>query len=495
MTVRVRTAGTVHGVRAEPGPAPRRFPWLLLVAAAWLLVQLVLVLPRLNLGWDESVYVSQVDPRIPAAYFSAPRSRGIGLLTAPVLAVTGSVPVLRAWLALLSAAALYGAFDLWRPLIGPVRRALAAALFAGLWTTQLYGSQAMPNLWVGLCAVAATACLQRSPGGKRRALAGVFLAVAVATLMRLSDGVWLALPLLAACVRHRPLRRPPLLAAVVGGLAAGALQWVVEAYVRWGGVLRRLDVSSATEGGMRLRWAGGALWRSLDGPLLCRPCTVPPPALAPTLWWLALPPLLIAACLTAPAYRRTATWLPTLCAVSLSVPYLFTLPYAAPRFLLPAYALAALPVAGLLTDIAARARLRPRRGRSYLTLTVLCLLLGAHMGEQFAVFAHNLRGSERTTRRYLLAAAQLRKGGLREPCLVTGTQAPPIGYAARCASANLGGNNRSITLAALKERARRESVAVLVTRGSPAPAYARHWRPLVLTGTGLTAFVAPRTTP
>ncbi len=133
----------------------RRIPWLALVAAGYAAAQLALSAPHLGLGWDETVYLSQVDPRNPAAYFSAPRSRGISLLAAPVLAVTGSTPMLRTVLALLSAAALYAAYRVWRPLLGPRRTALAALLFAGLWITVLYGPQAMPNLWVALSAVAA----------------------------------------------------------------------------------------------------------------------------------------------------------------------------------------------------------------------------------------------------------------------------------------------------------------------------------------------------
>lgn len=59
--------------------AARPLPWLAAVAAAFTLTQLVLVVPGLGLGWDETVYVSQVSPQAPAAFFSAPRARGITL--------------------------------------------------------------------------------------------------------------------------------------------------------------------------------------------------------------------------------------------------------------------------------------------------------------------------------------------------------------------------------------------------------------------------------
>ncbi|MFF4650768.1 hypothetical protein [Streptomyces sp. NPDC001380] len=70
---------------SPPSPAARARSLLPLaaVAAAFTAAQLLLVVPGTGLGWDETVYVSQVDPRVPAAFFSAPRARGISWLAAP----------------------------------------------------------------------------------------------------------------------------------------------------------------------------------------------------------------------------------------------------------------------------------------------------------------------------------------------------------------------------------------------------------------------------
>ncbi|MYX18957.1 hypothetical protein GTY77_02560, partial [Streptomyces sp. SID8380] len=175
-----------------PSGAPTRVPArthrrpspLALVSLAYGLVQLAAVVPWLGLGWDESVYVSQTDPHHPAAYFSAPRSRGVTYLTAPLTWLTNEPHAVHLWLALLSTACLYGAFAVWRPLLGAGRSALAAGLFASLWTALLYGPQAMPNLWVALGAVAATGWLLRGAAGtaggagaRGRAWWGVALAV------------------------------------------------------------------------------------------------------------------------------------------------------------------------------------------------------------------------------------------------------------------------------------------------------------------------------
>jgi hypothetical protein len=463
--------------RVERRPL-RHIPWLALVAAAYAVVQLAFAVPHLGLGWDETVYISQVDPRHPAAYFSAPRSRGISLLTAPVLAVTGSTTVLRIFLALLSAAALYVAFRVWRPVLGPGRIALAALLFAGLWTTVLYGPQAMPNLWVALSAVAAVGWFLRvrEPGMQRRALLGVAAGIAVATLFRFSDGGWLALLLLAICALVPTWRRPAPAFAVVAGLAVGASEWVAEAYVRWGGVGARLHTSSVTEGGMGAHWAGGDAWRSLNGPLLCRPCTVPLTHPALTWWWLALPLLTVAACVAAWYARRPApTLLPAACAAGLSVPYLFLIDYSAPRFLLPVYALLSLPMATLAVHTV-RA-VHPPSART-LTAGVFTALLVAHLSAQYEVLHRN-------------AADALHGLGLRPPCLVSGKHAPPIGYYTGCASANVGGHNRSTSAHSLLRRAEQEPTAILRKAGSSPPHYARTWTAHPLRGTGLTAYLRP----
>ncbi|MFF4548588.1 glycosyltransferase family 39 protein [Streptomyces sp. NPDC001435] len=471
--------------------SPGGVPWLALVALAYAGVQLALVVPHVGLGWDETVYVSQVDPRHPAAYFSAPRSRGISFLAAPVLAVTGSTTALRIVLALLSAAALYAAYRTWRPLLGPGRTALAALLFAGLWTTALYGPLAMPNLWVALSAVAAVGWFLRAAptGARRRALPGLGATVAAATLFRFSDGIWLALPLLAACAVVPAWRRPPPALAVVGGLVVGGTEWVAEAYVRWGGVGARLHAASGTEGGMRMQWAGGLAWRSLNGPLLCRPCHVPLTRPELTLWWLALPALALTACVVAQRTGRPAvTLLPVACAAALSVPYLLLIGYSAPRFLLPTYALLSLPLATLGAH-AVEALHRPRTRT--LATGLLGGLLALHLSAQFAILHHQAADARVLSDRYRAAAHDLRRLGLTAPCLVSGKHAPPIGYYADCASANVRGNNRNTTVRALVHRAERVPTAALVRRGSRPPHYARGWTAQPLPGTGLTAYVHP----
>ena len=69
--------------RRTPPVDPGGSPWAVgrrlvaAVAAAFTLAQLLLVRPGMGLGWDETVYVSQVGTQAPAAFFSAPRARGV----------------------------------------------------------------------------------------------------------------------------------------------------------------------------------------------------------------------------------------------------------------------------------------------------------------------------------------------------------------------------------------------------------------------------------
>ncbi|KNB53635.1 hypothetical protein [Streptomyces caatingaensis] len=529
-----------------PSGRPAR-AYLPAVALAFAALQLCYAVVHMDLGWDETVYLSQTDPHRPAAFFSAPRSRGISLLAAPVVALTSSVPVLRVVLALLSSAGLLAAYRVWEPLLSRGRAALAALLFCTLWTTVLYGPQAMPNLWVALAAVAAVGWFlrarrepgdeatpstrregepgdgatasargerepeahgtaptrrraptrrlrraRRAPDARRAALTGLTCTLAAATLFRAHDGVWLALPMLAACAAVPAWRRPGTVAAVLGGLALGGVQWAVEAYARFGGIGQRLRVAGDTEGGLGGAHLGGGLraaYRSLDGPQLCRPCHIAAPPVSHTLWWLLLPVLAAVACALA-ARRRTgaaAVHLPVACALLLAAPYLLLLDYAAPRFLLPSYALLALPVADLAVRAARTARPPvPRRAVALL----LCAAFAGHLVVQVKELRANAADARDTTVRYRRAARELGRLGLSAPCLVTGPRAQPIGYEAGCASAQTMGNNRSATTADIVRAAARRPVALLYDPRDPyLPPYARNWRPHRLPGTDWLAYV------
>lgn len=308
-------------------------PWLAAVAGAFTLAQLVLVRPDLGLGWDETVYVSQVSGHVPAAFFSAPRARGISLLVAPIASWSHSTTVLRVYLAILSGLALYLALRVWRAHVMPRVLALAGALFASLWVTVFYGPQAMPNYWVAVGALTCVGCFVRirANAGDRAAWWGVFAGAALMAWMRPMDAVYVVLPLLALA-----LRRPRLLAVLVAGLLAGAGEWVIEAYLSYGGLSQRLSDASRIQGGLGWHLAVVDQLRSLGGRTLCRPCTGSAPNPVVTLWWFALPVLAALGAVAAVRARHARpVLLPLACAVTAAVPYLFLIGYAAPASCCP----------------------------------------------------------------------------------------------------------------------------------------------------------------
>jgi hypothetical protein len=477
-------------------PAPRRGPaaaaarWLGAVSAGYLLLQLALVVPGTGLAWDETVYTSQVARRVPAAFFSAPRARGITFLAAPLAQATTSMTALRVWMALLSAAGLFLALWVWRSLV-PVRvLATAGALFATLWVSLYYGPQVMPNLWSAYGALAAVGCFLRAARdpGDRPAVAGLVAGVAVTGLMRPPDAVWLVLAPAAGLLLVPARRRPVLAAALLAGLVLGCGEWVAEAYAHYGGLAHRLRLAGRIQGGMGWNIAVDDQVRALDGRALCRPC-------AASVWWFALPPLAAAgAAAAARARGRAVAWLPVATAVLVAVPYLFLIGYAAPRFLLPAYALLALPVAHAL-DAGLR-RLTTAAGRPRpLPAALLAAALAAHLAVQLAVTAGDAHTNRTMRAAYTAVAARLHRAGVRPPCTLSGTLAVPLAYYTGCASRQTTGPDASVTPSGLAATARREAVAILLPAPGTPPVFARSWSPLNLppSGTfhGSVAYLAP----
>ncbi|MEU6994940.1 hypothetical protein ABZ953_30310 [Streptomyces sp. NPDC046465] len=460
------------------------------MVGAFIACQLLLVGTGLGLGWDETVYVSQVSPQAPAAYFSAPRARGVSLLVAPVASWSTSTALLRMYLALLSGLGLYLALRAWRGVLPARVLILAAALFVSLWVTVFYGPQAMPNYWVAIGALATVGCFLRARHDLREhrrtgAVWGMAAGAALMALMRPTDAVWVCLPLCAALICVPRWRSWRLLAVLAAGLGAGAAEWIVEAYLHYGGLTARLTAASRIQGGLGRHLAVDDQLRSLGGRTLCRPCAGPMPDVATVAWWFAIPLLAALAVAVAVSRRRAAaTVLPLACAGSAAVPYLFLIGYAAPRFLLPAYALLAVPVGDALSHLITKVGGRRRP----VVVTLVALGLACHLAVQYAVLENVVDRDDAAHRAYAGAAAELHHLGVRPPCLLTGHEAIPIAYYAGCASAHTHGHNANTTHTAIVRAARHAPVAALAARGDHPPAYARHWSMYRLGS--LTAFIA-----
>jgi hypothetical protein len=443
------------------------------VAFLYAAAQLVAVTTRMRLGWDETVYVSQVSPHVPAAFFSAPRARGVTLLPAPLVAFTASLAALRVWMTLLSSAGLIVAYWPWIRLLRPVTVALAALLVATLWMTQFYGNEIMPNLYVAYGAVAATGWFAHTIRGRHR-LAPLWLALSVAfvALMRPGDALWLMLPLLGAVAFARR-RRLVALATVMGGAAAGAAEWIVEAYVRFGDPMTRLHVSSETEGGLGWHPEGVRMnLHALNGRLLCRPCTGASWHVQPiSVWWPLIPVLAAGGLvLAARGGRLRLLALPAVCGASLGASYLLLVGYAAPRFLIPAYALLALPIAEL---VRAAATLGPGRWR-LATAGVVALALAAQAGVQQVVLAHMVRSQNSARLDWAAISDRLHTLGVRAPCTLSGDEAPPLAFYAGCRSMQVSGNDASGDVSSLLGTSNQGRLAI-VEHTAARPHYAAGW--------------------
>ncbi|MGW1998066.1 hypothetical protein [Embleya sp. NPDC001921] len=447
---------------------------------------LALTSPEMGLGWDEIVYVSQYAPSTPAAFFSAPRSRGVALLVAPVVMVTDSTVLLRYWLSGAAATALFLGYLPWLRLVPRPAVVLGAVGgYATLWITLFYAGAAMPNHYSAMAGVSAVGWyLWVARGGRGRlALAG---SLAVAGLVRPGDAFWLVLPLIVATLAVPAWRRADLFAVIVGGSFAGVLAWLVEAHLRFGGILERVHRAGEIQGGTGLTFSLRETASALDGPLLCRPCTGDTVAAPALLWWCALPVLVIAGVWAARRARLSAlAWLPCAVGVSLAVTYILLIDYSAPRFLLPTYALLALPaVWGLLAVIdVVRGRLGRRRPRLVLGAALGAALAG-HLAVQVLITAHWADSHRETRRDWERIARTVRAAGIRPPCLLTGTEAIPIAYYAGCASAAPSGNNATHTRDHLIAETYRVPSALLTKNGAAPPAWAATWRHHAVPGTG-----------
>jgi hypothetical protein len=411
---------------------------LFLVATVFLALQLVVVAPHLPLEYDEAIYLSQVSGHAPPATFSAPRARGIAYLAAPVAMLTSSVAVLRVYFAVLSAVALFGAYLLWLQLRRSRAIPLAALLFSGLWTTQFYGSAAMPNLWLALCAVAATALavlVGREPRrlGRLAALAAV---LAGSALIRPTDSAFLAC-LLALGLLWR-LRRQgvgsavrPLL-AVVAGEAAGWAQWVAEAELRFGGTLNRLTAGARIQGS-EPTFSLLRLLRSVNSPIQCMPCDASEGiSVLESGLWITLAVLACAG--LALAGRRALTrplLLVTAAAGGLTFTYVFLVPFSAPRFLLPAYALLALPSA--VATVVLPGCVRRKGVRKALAGGLAVGVLG-YLATQQIVLSHIVHKQLVGRGNLVRAADELERQGVRAPCLITGSKPIEVAYLLGCES-------------------------------------------------------------
>ena len=452
---------------------------LALVALVHGSAPLILMGSRWGFGIDETVYLSQINAHVPASLFSAPRARGTTLVAAPVTLLTSSVSAVRIWLAMLSAACLFLAYRPWlraRPgYVAPI----AAALFSTIWSAAYYAFGAMPNEWVAFALVAASGyTLLFLRQGRHRQLIWIGSAMAITALFRPSDAGFAALGLIVAGVLiESPVRlRVYAVSAVVLGVVLGTAEWVIEAWIRFGGITARIHGAQADQGGGGLRFSGLAQARTLAGPLLCRGNCTAHASIVFWFWWFAGGALIVIALVFARRrLRRGDELLPFVVGLATAAQYILTVSYSAPRFLIPTYALLALPCAAGLAGL--RRRVPAGRPRVLLA-SALAFSLAVHVAIQADVIVRHLMPPiARYDYKVSADAASLHALGVRGPCIVLGqpTWNAALAYSARCTNEPTSGPAvlRAITAG---------SRVVWLGPGPPPTKYGTHTRRVSLPG-------------
>jgi hypothetical protein len=416
----------VTGPRAQPIGRARRnlvsrdsLLWLVLVSVLFLAAELTPTLLRMPLGADEITYIARTSLRASEVSLPPVHGQGAGLLAAPVTLLTTSLTALRIWMSVLSATGLFLATLCWRRLRPMYVLALAELILASLAITQNSGVQVYPDWWGALGVLALTGLFLHAVNGTMRDRA-VLPLIAVTSLlialMRPQNVVFLMGPAIMAALLVRRWRKLKVLAAMGIGVALGAVEWLVGSYLWFGGLSERIQLAGQEPPSLHLYFALGTQLRSLNGPWYCTPpdCTtwaVP----FETPWWLGF--FAIAALGLWVGWRTTMKASSVLAAATAAwvfILYAFLVPFGAPRYLLPTFALMAILAADAIVWAVSESRWRREAA------VLACLFLLGGIASQRVILQHQVADQD-AGRQFKAQAADLKKMGVHAPCAMINT--------------------------------------------------------------------------
>lgn len=336
-----------EGVRARLAAIMRDRVLLSILGVSFALFVLqVIVFRTVALDFDEAIYASQFAPGKFPLQFDAHRSRGMSFLAAPSVLLTDSVEVLRVYLAAIHIGGMALAAALFRRWIGGAA-AVVVAVLGSSWVATLTTTLLMPNLTVAILALIAVGFLIRDLNGVGgSSLIGMAVALALAFEIRFPDGIWLAAALSLTVLVHRKgiMKR---LVFVGAGSVIGSAVWIIEAYLRFGDPIKRFRLAAEAHAYTGLGIVQQA--SLLDGPP-AGPDRVVRISRSGIAWWIvmaALVALVLVRRIDDPARRRVFR-VTAGAGLVMAIPYFFLIKAYAPRFMLPAYALIAVPMAGAI---------------------------------------------------------------------------------------------------------------------------------------------------
>jgi hypothetical protein len=416
-----------------------------------------------------------VDPRVPELYWTQPRAWGMPLLAAPVAVFSPSLTIYRLYFGFLASAGLIAAFWPWLRVLRPAVAPAATLFFSTIWFTAAFGSLVMPNLYVGLGAVAVTGLFLRAvddPGWWRLILTAA--AAGFVALVRPTDSVLVIAPLCAIALVVSRLRRLKVLAAVAVGELLGWLPWIIEGYLRFGGPIERLRAAE-TSGthGLDLRPSNLLIFpRLLDGtPMYCcggTPADAGPVPLALTTWLVGVIVIAALGVIWSVSERRLPEiMLVCLPAGVLAVFYLLLPGFTALRFLLPVFALVSLPVAFALVHAM-------RRWRRTAAVIIVAALVG-HVAPMLFLAERQMDAIWRRRSVQVQAAAALQPLINQQPCLVIANPPGPLAFYLGCDAQKSGTTKHQPKRVT---QAKAEGVFVLALLSAPPPpgSYMASWQ-------------------
>ncbi len=431
---------------AADQPARRRWLgaespiWLALVAVPFLAAELTPALLRLPLGADEITYIARTSVRVSGVMLPPVHGQGAGLLAAPVTLLTDSLTVIRVWMSVLSAVGLFLALLTWRGLRPMWVLALAGLILASLAITQESGVQIYPDWWGALGLLALTGLFLQNVNGRLRqrvVLPLIAFASLIIVLMRPQNIVFIMGPAILAAVVVPAWRNRRVLIAMAVGAGLGCLEWVIGAYVWYGGLATRLHEAAQEPPAFSLYFSLGTQVKVLSGPWYCMPPGGCHGWAAPgeSAWWLVF--LGVAALGLWVSWRtaaKSSAVLSAATAVWVIALYVFLVPFGAPRYILPALALMSILAADAVAWLVTQAPWRKT------AVVFACAFLLSGIISQ-RVILQGEAAAETSGRPFQAEAAELRSLGVRPPCAIW---SPSVAYYVGCTAPWTGGSMHEV---------------------------------------------------
>jgi hypothetical protein len=403
--------------------------WLVLVSVAFLAAELTPALLRMPLGADEITYIARTSVHASGVSLPPVHGQGMGLLAAPVTLFTMSLTVIRVWMSVLSAVGLFLAVLCWRGLRPGWVLALAELVLASLAITQNSGVQIYPDWWGAVGLLALTGLFLHAVSGTMRprvVLPLIGLASLLIVLMRPQNVVFLMGPAILACLIVRRWRNIRVLVAMAVGTGLGFVEWLAGAYLWFGGLFERINLAGGEPPSLRPYFALGTQLRFLNGPWYCSSGCTGWSAPQETPWWLAF--LAIAILGMWVGWHRSAmkasSVLAGATALWVFLLYAFLVPFGAPRYLLPTYALMSILIADGIVWAVTESHWRK------LAAVAACVFLLGGIVSQRVILQHQA-AYQTTSRQFQTQAQDLEKTGVHPPCVLDNTS---IAYYLGCSA-------------------------------------------------------------